>query len=42
MGFLDYDTIRISKKPMPMKFSTLYNEEETLISTVTGTFFFLD
>lgn len=29
MGFLDYDTIRISKKPMPMKFSTLYNEEET-------------
>lgn len=29
MGFLDYDTIRISKKPMPMKFSTLYNEKET-------------
>ena len=29
MGFLDYDTIKISKKPMPMKFSTLYNEEET-------------
>lgn len=29
MGFLDYDTIRISKKPMPMKFKTLYNEEET-------------
>ena len=29
MGFLDYDTVRISKKPMPMKFSTLYNEEET-------------
>lgn len=29
MGFLDYDTIKISRKPMPMKFSTLYNEEET-------------
>jgi hypothetical protein len=29
MGFLDYDVVRISKKPMPMKFSTLYNEEET-------------
>lgn len=29
MGFLDYDTVRISKKPMPMKFLTLYNEEET-------------
>lgn len=29
MGFLDYDTLKISKKPMPMKFSTLYYEEET-------------
>ena len=29
MGFLDYDTVRISKKPMPMKFKTIYNEEET-------------
>ncbi|MCI8276997.1 MAG: hypothetical protein HFJ46_03605 [Clostridia bacterium] len=29
MGFLDYDVIKISKKPMPMKFKTLYNEEET-------------
>ena len=29
MGFLDYDTVRISKKPMPMKFTTLYNEKET-------------
>ena len=28
MGFLDYDTVRISKIPMPMKFETLYNEEE--------------
>ena len=29
MGFLDYDVVRISRKPMPMKFQTLYNEEET-------------
>ena len=29
MGFLDYDTIKISKKPMPMKFSTIYNEKQT-------------
>lgn len=29
MGFLDYDTVKISKKPMPMKFQTLYNEKET-------------
>ena len=29
MRFLDYDTIKISKKPMPMKFSTIYNEKET-------------
>ena len=29
MGFLDYDIIKISKKPMPMKFETLYYEEET-------------
>ena len=29
MGFLDYDTVRRSKKPMPMKFSTVYNEKET-------------
>ncbi len=29
MGFLDYDTVRISKTPMPMKFKTIYNEEET-------------
>lgn len=28
-GFLDYDTVKISKKPMPMKFQTLYNDEET-------------
>lgn len=29
MGFLDYDVIRISKKPMPIKYETIYNEEET-------------
>lgn len=29
MGFLDYDSVKISKKPMPMKFKTIYNEEET-------------
>ena len=28
MGFLDYDVVKISKKPMPMKFQTLYNEKE--------------
>jgi len=30
MGFLDYDVIKISKKPIPMKFTTLYNEQETV------------
>ena len=29
MGFLDYDVIKISKRPMPMRFETLYYEEET-------------
>ena len=29
MGFLDYDVVKISKKPMPMKFKTLYSEQET-------------
>ncbi len=29
VGFLDYDVVKISKKPMPMKFKTLYSEEET-------------
>ena len=29
MGFLEHDTIKISKKPMPMKFKTIYNEEST-------------
>ena len=26
-GFLDYDEVKISKKPMPMKLSTIYNED---------------
>ncbi len=29
MGFLEYDVLKISKKPMSMRFSTLYYEEET-------------
>lgn len=29
-GFLDYDEVKISKKPMPMKLSTLYNDKETV------------
>lgn len=29
MGFLDYDVIKISKRPMPMKFETLYFDEHT-------------
>ena len=29
MGILDYDVVKISKKPMPIKFQTLYNETET-------------
>lgn len=29
MGFLEYNTVKISKRPMPMKFQTLYSEEET-------------
>ena len=28
-GVLEEDKVRISKKPMPFKFETLYNEEET-------------
>lgn len=28
-GILDEEEVRISKKPMPIKFSTMYNEEET-------------
>jgi len=29
-GYLDYDEVKLSKKPMPMKLSTLYNEEDTI------------
>ena len=29
VGLLDGDRVKISKKPIPMKFNTLYNEEET-------------
>ena len=29
VGILEKDRVRISKKPVPMKFKTLYNEEET-------------
>ena len=29
MGILESDHVKISKKPIPMKFKTLYNEEET-------------
>lgn len=28
-GILDEEQVKISKKPMPIKFSTLYNKEET-------------
>lgn len=30
MGILEEDKIRISKKPIPMKFQTLYSEHETV------------
>lgn len=29
-GFLDYNEVKLSKKPMPMKLSTIYNEKETV------------
>lgn len=29
MGFLDDDIVKISKKPIPMNFKTLYNEKST-------------
>ena len=28
-GFLEYDTIRIAKKPIPLKYTTMFSEEET-------------
>lgn len=36
-GFLDYDEIIISKKPMPMKLTTLYNENEVIYKEFTYT-----
>ena len=29
VGLLENDNVKISKKPIPMKFNTIYNEEET-------------
>ena len=29
VGLLEEDVVRISKKPIPMKFDTIYNEQET-------------
>ena len=37
MGILEEDQVKISKKPMPMKFKTLYNEEETVYKDFTYT-----
>ena len=31
MGFLDYDTVKLSKRPMPIKCASIFNEEETEI-----------
>lgn len=37
MGILEKEKVRISKKPVPMKFKTLYNEEESEYKEVTYT-----
>ncbi len=37
MGILEEDRVRISKKPVPMNFKTLYNEEETEYKEFTYT-----
>ncbi len=37
MGILEEDRVRISKKPVPMNFKTLYNEEETDFKEFTYT-----
>ena len=37
MGVLEEERVRISKKPIPMKFKTLYNEEETEYKEFTYT-----
>lgn len=36
-GYLDEDRVRISKKPMPLKFKTLYSEKEMEYREVTYT-----
>ncbi|MBO4815930.1 MAG: hypothetical protein J5507_03200 [Clostridia bacterium] len=36
-GILDEEKVRISKKPMPIKFKTIYNEEETEYKNVEYT-----
>ena len=36
-GILDEEKVRISKKPMPLKFTTIYNEEETEFKDVEYT-----
>ena len=37
MGILEEDRVRISKKPVPMNFKTLYNEKETEYKEFTYT-----
>lgn len=37
MGILEEDQVKISKKPIPMKFKTLYNEQETEYKEFTYT-----
>ena len=37
MGILEEEQVKISKKPIPMKFQTLYNEEETEFKEFTYT-----
>lgn len=37
MGILEEDRVKISKKPIPMKFKTLYNEQETEYKEFTYT-----
>ncbi len=37
MGILEEDKVKISKKPMPMQFKTLYNEKETDFKEFTYT-----
>ena len=37
MGILEEEQVRISKRPVPMKFQTLYNEKETEYKEFTYT-----